>query len=212
MSNKSIKAVAYARVSTLLGQNPSNQIEPIRAFAKAREFELVNEFVDLGISGGKEKRPALDQMIKDARMGKFKVIIIGAIDRLARNLRHLLNLLNELNSYGVQVISLREQIDMTTPIGAATLSILGAVSQLEKEQISERIRIALATKRMAARVNNTDWTCGRPRKLTPDIQKRVEALRAEGISVREIASRLGISKSLAHQHIQRVQKTASKKS
>lgn len=190
-----ISAVAYARVSTLLGQNPENQLEHIRQFAVARNFNLKNEYIDMGISGSREKRPSLDQMVRDARSGKFKVIIISGIDRLARDTRHLLNLLNELSHYGVAIISLRENIDFSTPMGQATLTIFGAVAQLERELIKERIRNALAAKKLAAERMGIDWRCGRKPKVNSENEKKIIELRSTGKSVREIGRAVGLSKS-----------------
>lgn len=189
------KAVVYARCSTLLAQDPESQLAHLRQFAQARNFLIVSEFVDMGISGVKEKRPALDEMVKAARLGKFKVVIIAGIDRLARDTRHLLNLINELQGYGVAVISLRENIDFTTPMGQAALTIFGAVAQLERELIRERIRNALAAKKLAAQQTGSGWRCGRESVITPELIEKVQLLRQQGISIRNIAKKLGIGKS-----------------
>lgn len=186
-----VKAVAYARVSTLLKQEPEYQLVPIRGVATNREFQLVGEYVDR-ITGSADRRKALDQMVKDARMGKFKVIIIYALDRLARDTRFLLNLLHELDGYGVTLISLRESIDLGTPVGKAVTQILGAIAELEKNLISERIKCALAVKKMTAA--ETGWSCGR-RPLPTVIVEQVKRLRANGKSIRVISRELGIGKT-----------------
>jgi DNA invertase Pin-like site-specific DNA recombinase len=190
-----IKAVAYARVSTLLGQDPENQLVSIRQLGQSRGFDLVEEYVDRGISGSKDRRPALDEMVKAARAGKFKILLIYSIDRLARDTRHLLNLINDLSHYGVSLISIRESIDFSTPMGQATLTILGAVAQLERELIKERIKTALAAKKLMAQQNKTNWRCGRPIVVTDQIENRVHELRLKGHSIRAIARMLEISKS-----------------
>lgn len=201
------KAVAYARVSTLLDQDPENQLVSIRQLGQARGFEITNEYIDRGISGSKDRRPALDEMVKAARAGKFKILLIYSIDRLARDTRHLLNLINDLNHYGVSLISIRESIDFSTPMGQATLTILGAVAQLERELIKERIRTALAAKKLIAQQNQTAWRCGRPTVLTNQIEKRVHELRSRGLSIRAIARMLEISKS----SVERALKSVSQK-
>jgi DNA invertase Pin-like site-specific DNA recombinase len=195
MNDSSIKAVAYARVSTLLGQNPEHQLEHIRIFATARGFSLIRQFVDSGVSGAKERRPALDEMIREARKGSFKIIIISGIDRLARDTRHLLNLINELNHYGVSIISLRENIDFSTPVGQATLTIFGAVAQLKRELIRERIRNALAAKKLAAERLGLNWKCGRKTKVNDELALTIKKLSSEGTSVRKISKLVGVSKS-----------------
>lgn len=186
-----VKAVAYARVSTLLKQEPEHQLAPIRGVATNREFRLVGEYVDR-ITGSADRRKALDQLVKDARMGKFKVVIIFALDRLARDTRFLLNLLHELDSYGVTLISLRESIDLGTPVGRAVTQILGAIAELEKSLISERIKTALAVKKMTAA--DTGWSCGR-KPLPAETVEQVRTLRANGKSIREISRTLGIGKT-----------------
>lgn len=185
-----IRAAAYARVSTLLGQDPENQLVGIRQFAEARGFQLEQEYIDKGVSGAKESRPALDALIRDARMGKFKVLVVAGIDRIGRNTRHLLNLIHELNGYGVALVSLRESIDFGSPMGQATLTILGAIAQLERELIRERIRSALAAKKAAAAKSGKAWRCGRPEAATPDLIEQVQALRDKGLSIRAIEKHL----------------------
>ncbi|MGK5087938.1 recombinase family protein [Bdellovibrionota bacterium FG-2] len=188
--NHKIKVCAYARVSTLLGQDPENQLVGIRQFAQARGFDLTREYVDEGISGARERRPGLDNLIKDGRAGKFKVVIVSGIDRLGRNTRHLLNLITELEAYGVSLISLRESIDFTTPMGRAALTILGAIAELERELTRERIKTALAVKKLTAQRTGNGWRCGRPLLATPVLAARVIGLRNEGLSIRGIKGAL----------------------
>ena len=189
-NTQSLCTVAYARVSTVLNQDPEVQLIPIRQLAAGRGLPLAMEYVDR-CKGTKEKRPGLDDLVRDARHGKFKVLIVAGIDRLARNTRHLLNLIHELSGYGVRVISLRENIDFTTPLGKAALTILGAVAELEGELIRERIRVALASKKEAALKAGKEWKCGRPIAAPPEIEAQVRALRAQGKSIREIEKEMG---------------------
>jgi len=186
-----VKAVAYARVSTLLKQEPEHQLVPIRNMSANREFLLVGEYVDR-IAGSSERRKELDRLIRDARLGKFKVVVIYALDRLARDTRFLLNLIHELNGYGVTLISLREAIDLSTPVGRAVLQILGSIAELERNLISERIKTALAVKKMTAK--ETGWTCGR-KPLPKEKVDQVIALRKQGMSIRAISSQLSIGKT-----------------
>lgn len=172
-----------------------NQLVALRQLAEARGLEIYNEYVDHGISGSKESRPALNQLVEDAKAKKFDHLLTYSIDRLSRNVRHFLNLMFELKGYDVNLISIREQMDLSSAIGIATLTILGAVAELEKNQISERIKIALASKKFMAKKNNTNWRCGRPPKITPDINQQVLEYRKKGKSIRWIARTLNISKS-----------------
>ncbi len=191
-----MKAVAYARVSTVLSQDPNHQLEPIRQLAGGRGFELVDEYVDY-VSGTKDRRKELDQLIRDARIGKFKVIIIYALDRLARDVRFLLNLLHEMDSYGVRVISIRESLDFSSdnPISRALVQIIGAVAELERNLISERIKTALAVKKQLAIQNGTNWRTGRPSIVNEKTIEQVSRLREKGLSIRGIAKEIGIAKS-----------------
>lgn len=190
-----IKAVAYARVSTLLGQDVENQLHGIRELSKHRGFDLIQEYVDQGISGRSEKRPSLDQLIRDARKGQFKIIIIHSIDRLGRSTKHLLNLIDELRHLNVSIISIRESLDFSTPTGQMALTMLSAVAQLEAQLTSERIKTALAVKKALASKMNNGWRCGRP-PLDQELESKVIQLRQEGKSIREISKHLGnISKS-----------------
>lgn len=195
MSDRFKTSVGYVRVSTLLGQNPQNQITAIEQFALARGFNLGRVYVDEGVSGSKDKRPALDELIADAKRGRFKVLMVTGIDRLARDTRHLLNMINELSHYGVALVSLRENLDFTTPVGQATLTILGAVSTLERELIRERIRTALASKKILAAKTGSGWRCGRKPVISDTVVKQVLDLKAQGVSVRNIAKQVGIAKS-----------------
>lgn len=201
---KKIKAVAYARVSTLLNQDPDTQLINIREFCKARGFELVNEYVDKGISGAREKRPALDQMVSDARKGKFQILICTGIDRLGRSTKHLLNLFDELKHFGVNFISIREQIEFGSPSGQLALAMISAVAQLERQLISERIRTSLAAKKLASQSRGTHWRCGRPVLATPEITRKVVELHSRGLSVRQIEKAL--HKVISRGTVQRILK------
>lgn len=193
--SKLIKAVAYGRISTLLGQDVQNQLHGIREMAKQRGYELVNEYVDEGVSGRSEKRPSLNQLVIDAKRGLFTVLIIHSIDRLGRSTKHLLNLIDDLRHYNVTLISIREGLDFTSPTGQMALTMLSAVAQLEAELISERIKTSLAVKKTIAEKSQNGWTCGRP-PISPLIEQEVIKLRNEGLSIRSISKRLGnISKS-----------------
>lgn len=200
-----IKAVAYARISTLLkGQTVENQLVPIREFARGRGFEVVDEYIDEGISGARETRPALDQLVKDARRRKFKVVVVAALDRMSRSTKHMLTLLDELRHYGVSIISLRENLDFSSPAGQMALTVLSAVSALERQIISERIRVALATKKLVAQRSGVPWKAGRPTVATPEKAEQAQELRGRGLSIRKIAAELGVSRSSVQRMLEAV--------
>lgn len=134
-----MRAALYARVSTTdKGQDVDLQLNDLREFAQTRGFEAF-EYVDQGVSGSTAKRPSLDEMLKAARARKIDVVVVWKLDRLGRSLVHLLHLLNELEALGVAFISLREQIDMTTPAGRLMAHLMGAFAEFERDLIQERV-------------------------------------------------------------------------
>jgi DNA invertase Pin-like site-specific DNA recombinase len=136
-----MRAAIYARVSTF-DQEPENQLAELRRYAAAREW-TVAEHVDRAISGAKDRRPALDTLLADARRRRFDVLVVWRLDRLGRNLRHLITLLEELNALGIAFVSLNEGIDATTPAGKLQMHILGAIAEFERARIAERVKAGL---------------------------------------------------------------------
>ena len=178
-----MKAAIYARVSTI-DQEPENQLQELRRYVGARGWTSV-EYVDRGVSGAKDRRPALDQLLADARRRRFDVLICWRLDRLGRNLRHLITLLDDLQALGVAFVSLAEGIDATTPAGRLQMHLLGAIAEFERGRIVERVRAGLAR----ARAQGTKL--GRPRRrIDPE---RLAAV--AGLPEREAARRLGIPRS-----------------
>ena len=178
-----MKAAIYARVSTF-DQEPENQLQELRRYVEARGWEAV-EYVDRGVSGAKDRRPALDQLLGDARRRRFDVLVCWRLDRLGRNLKHLITMLEELQALGVAFVSLAEGIDATTPAGKLQMHILGAIAEFERERIRERVLAGLQRARAQGR------RLGRPRALVPiDRVQQVSALHIE-----EAARTLGVSRS-----------------
>ena len=135
------RAAIYARVSTS-DQTCENQLLELRRYCEARGWQAT-EYVDSGISGAKDKRPALDVLLKDAKRRRFDVLVCWRLDRLGRNLRHLVTMLEDLNHVGVGFVSLGEGIDCTTPAGKLQLHILAALAEFERERIRERVMAGL---------------------------------------------------------------------
>src|SRR5690348_1217451 len=132
----------YCRVSTL-DQHPETQLLELRALAKQRQWEVVREYVDHGVSGIRTKRPALDEMLRDVRQGKVDVVLVWSFDRMARSVRHLLEVLDELNHLNVAFLSYREQVDTAGALGRALIVIIGAIAELERNLIIERVRAGM---------------------------------------------------------------------
>ena len=140
-----MRAALYARVSTL-DQEPENQLAELRRYGAARGW-TAQEYVDRGVSGAKDKRPALDGLICDAKRRRFDVLVCWRLDRLGRNLKHLITLLDELQAVGVAFVSLAEGIDATTPAGKLQMHILGAIAEFERGRLRERTLAGLARAR-----------------------------------------------------------------
>jgi DNA invertase Pin-like site-specific DNA recombinase len=177
-----MRAAIYARVSTL-DQEPENQLQELRRYAEARGW-TARKFIDRGISGAKERRPALDDLLRDARRRRFDVVVCWRLDRLGRNLKHLITLLEEFQALGIAFVSLAEGIDATTPAGKLQMHILGAIAEFERARIAERVRAGLQRARTQGK------RLGRPRKSAT-------AIVVPGGSVRAAAQVWGVSKSTA---------------
>jgi len=143
------RAALYMRVSTF-DQHPETQLHDLRQMAQQRGYEIVREFTDR-ISGAKARRPGLDEMMRNARRGQFDVVLVWASDRIARSVKHFLEVLDELNGLNIEFVSFREQIDTTGPLGRAIVIIVGAVAELERNLIVERVRAGMRRARLEGR-------------------------------------------------------------
>jgi len=135
------RAALYLRVSTL-DQHPETQLHDLRQLAQQRGFTIVHEYTDR-ISGTKAKRPGLDQMMHDASRGQFDMVVVWAFDRLARSVRHFLEVIDDLQHRNIEFVSFRENIDTGGPLGRAMLVIIGAIAELERNLIVERVRAGM---------------------------------------------------------------------
>ena len=143
------RAVIYTRVSTG-DQHAETQLCDLRELVKQRRYKIVREYTDT-ISGAKSKRPGLDQLLADARRNRFDVVLVAAFDRIARNVRHFLEVLDELNHLNVEFVSLRENIDTGGPLGRAMVVIVGAIAELEKSLIDERVEAGMRRAKLEGR-------------------------------------------------------------
>jgi DNA invertase Pin-like site-specific DNA recombinase len=143
------RAVLYLRVSTV-DQHPETQVYDLRQMAAQRGYQIVREYTDR-ISGVKARRPGLDEMMQDARRGRFDVVLVWACDRIARSTRHFLETLDTLNHLNVEFVSFRESIDTSGPLGRAIVVIIGAIAELERNLIVERVRAGMRRARLEGR-------------------------------------------------------------
>lgn len=187
-----MRAAIYARVSTSNhGQDVGMQTRELRQFCEARGWQIAGEYLDEGISGAKDSRPELNRLMADAHRRKFDAVVCWKFDRFARSVSHLLRALETFQSLGVAFVSLSEQVDTTTPTGRMVFTVLGAVAELERSLIAERVRAGLRNARAKGK------RLGRPR-VTVD-RSKIVALRAQGRSWPQIASELGVSVGTAYQ-------------
>ena len=181
----------YARVSTTNhGQDVTLQTRELEQFAEARGWRMIGAYIDDGVSGAKDSRPELNRLMADAHKRCFDVVAVWRFDRFARSVSHLLRALETFSALGIAFVSLSEQMDTTTPTGKMVFTVLGAVAELERSLIAERVRAGLRNARAKGK------TLGRPRVSVDGA--RIGRLRAQGRSIREIADELGLSRSLVH--------------
>ena len=177
----------YARCSTN-DQHPEAQLHALRSYAEARGLEVVNEYVDAGVSGARDRRPALDRLLADARRRRLDAVACVKLDRLARSVRHLTTLAAELEALDVDLIVVDQSIDTSTPAGRLLFNVLGAIGEFEADLIRERTRAGLEAARRRGK------KLGRPRRIDARARARVIRLRKAGRSIREIAATLGVGR------------------
>jgi len=184
-----MRVAIYARVSTTNGQDPEVQLRELKEYCQRRGWEVAENYVDVGISGTKEKRPELDRLLKDARHRHFDAVVVWRFDRFARSVSHLLRALEEFRSLGIEFISLSEQVDTSTPTGKMVFTVLGAVAELERSLIVERVRAGLRNARAKGK------KLGRP-PLVPNPEV-IGKMRSQGASWRVIGRAIGVSPATA---------------
>jgi DNA invertase Pin-like site-specific DNA recombinase len=179
-----MRAAIYARVSTNNGQDPSVQTRELREYCQRRGWEIVGEYVDIGMSGAKDSRPELNRSLADAHRRKFDALVVWKFDRFARSVSHLLRALETFQALGIEFVSLTEGVDTSTPTGKMIFTVLGAVAELERSLIQERVKAGLRNAKAKGK------HVGRP-KVTVD-RSQIARLRAQGLSWRAIGRSLGV--------------------
>jgi DNA invertase Pin-like site-specific DNA recombinase len=193
--NSPKRVALYARVSTSNGQqDPEMQLRELREYADRREMTIVGEYIDR-MTGSKDSRPSLNRLMADASRRKFDAVLVWKLDRFGRSLRHLVNALAELEAMGLTFISLRDNLDLSTPSGRLMFQIIGAMAEFERSLIQERVKAGLRNAKAKGR------HLGRPRANVDE--SRVEALRASGASWRAVAEKLGVGVGTVHRIAQR---------
>ena len=208
MATSTINRVAiYVRVSTTNhGQDASMQTRELRDYCGQRAWTIVGEYVDTGISGAKDRRPELDRMMGDAHRRCFDAVLVWKLDRFGRSLRHLVNALAELEARGVAFVSLRDNLDLSTPSGRLMFQIIGAMAEFERALIAERVKAGMRYARAKGRC------IGRPARVpvTEQLKRRIARTYQQGEgSLRTIAARFGTSLGTVQRSIAPYQRAAS---
>ena len=166
------------------------QTRELEEYCQRRGWQVAGCYVDTGVSGSKESRPELDKLMTDAHQRRFDAVLVWKLDRFGRSLKHLVNSLAELEALGVAFVSLRDNLDLTTPSGRLMFQIIGAMAEFERSLIMERVKASMRNARAKGK------QIGRPPRtfLTPDVRKSIgEAYRNEEGSLRQLAARFGTS-------------------
>jgi len=191
----------YARVSTMdKGQDPEMQLRELREYSERRGWTVVGEYVDVGISGAKDSRPELNRLMADGSRRKFDAVVVWRFDRFARSVSHLLRALETFRSLGVEFVSYSEAIDTATPVGKMTFTVLGAVAELERSLIVERVRAGMRNaKAKGLRIGRPPGSGATVIDLAA-VRQRINA----GTSLRGIARELGCSPALLSKRLRTV--------
>ena len=191
--NSTPRVALYARVSTT-DQSTDSQLLDLRRYVQERGWDIFKEYCDEGISGTKDSRPALNELMNDAKKKRFDVVLVWRFDRFARSTKHLILALEEFKNLGIDFVSYQENIDTSSPLGSAIFTIISAVAQLERDIIAERVKAGLR------RAKQSGKQLGRPR-ANVDVREILQ-LRCDGLSLRAIASHVGISHTRVAQLLQ----------
>ena len=191
--NSTKRVALYARVSTANGQqDPEMQLRELREYAEHRGLTIIGEYIDR-MTGSKDSRPALNRLMTDAQRRKFDAVLVWKLDRFGRSLRHLVNALAELEALGLTFISLRDNLDLSTPSGRLMFQIIGAMAEFERALIQERVRAGLRNARAKGK------RLGRPRVIVD--ASRIASLRVQGRSWSQIVAETGASKGTAQRAV-----------
>jgi len=190
--NSTPRVALYARVSTT-DQSTDSQLLDLRRYVRERGWTIYREYVDEGISGTKDSRPALNELLNDAKKRRFDVVLVWRFDRFARSTKHLILALEEFKNLGIDFVSYQENIDTSSPLGSAIFTIISAVAQLERDIIAERVKAGLR------RAKENGKKLGRPSKKVDRYE--IRRLRSEGRSLRQIAAELNVSKNTVARHL-----------
>jgi DNA invertase Pin-like site-specific DNA recombinase len=186
---KTTKRVAlYERVSTV-DQSVDMQDADLRRYCEQRELGVYKVYCDKAISGTKDRRPALDQLMDDARKRRFDAVLVWRFDRFARSTKHLITALEEFRHYGIDFMSYQENIDTGSPMGKAMFTIVAAMAEFERGIIAERVTAGLRNAKAKGVQLGRKFT----EQTDPETVAKVRALRKQGMGMCRIADEVGLS-------------------
>ena len=183
------KVAIYTRVSTL-DQTVENQLIELRDHCSKMGWEIVKEYADEGLSGtlSRDKRPALNSLIKDAYRKKFDAVVCWDISRIGRSMKELVLFLSDMKDRDIGICSVRQGFDTSTSMGEIMFQFVGILSSWEREMIRERTLAGLE------RAKSEGKTLGRKKVINDKITSQIIELRNAKESIRAIASKVGVSR------------------
>jgi len=194
-----MRAAIYARVSTHdKGQDPDLQLKPLREYSKQRGFEVTGEFVDVGVSGSKDRRPELDRLMDLAKKRLIDCVIVWKLDRFGRSLKHLVTALDEFEKLGVSFISYRENLDLTSSAGKLMFHIIAAMAEFERTLIVERVKAGIVNARAKGK------QIGR-KPIDPIFVEKMFELRSQNLSYEKISKELKLSVGVIHKTLRKIE-------
>jgi DNA invertase Pin-like site-specific DNA recombinase len=191
-----MKIAIYTRVSTQ-DQSTEMQTQDLKRYCQQRGFEIFKQYSDLGISGTRDRRPALDELMADARKRMFDVVLVWRFDRFARSTKHLITALEEFRHLGIDFISYQENIDTSSPLGKAMFTIVSAIAELERGILLERVKAGLKRAKENGRI------LGRPRRLDLDVKELQRMRDKEKLSFRQIAKKVKACPATVYKTLQK---------
>jgi len=194
-----MRVAIYARVSTHdKGQDPDLQLKPLREYCRQRGFEAAGEFIDVGVSGSKDKRPELDRLMDMAKKRLLDCVIVWKLDRFARSLKFLVTTLDEFEKLGVSFISYQENLDFTNATGKLMFHIIAAMAEFEKSLIVERVKAGIVNARSKGK------QIGR-KPIDPISIEKMFELRAKNLSYEKISKELKLSVGVIHKTLRKTE-------
>ena len=191
-----MKVAIYTRVSTN-DQSVQMQSSDLKRYCDQRGFQVYKEYCDQGISGVKDKRPALDELMDDAKKRRFDAVLCWRFDRFARSTKHLITALEEFRHLGIDFISYQENIDTSSPLGKAMFTIVSAIAELERNILLERVKAGLKRAKESGKI------LGRPRRVDLNVMELKRLRDKEKLSFRQIAKRVKASSATVYKTLKK---------